>query len=1074
MDNRNLYDNCDPIAVIGMACRFPKAPNIDAFWHNLSHGLSGQSFFSPEELKAAGIDESVHQGENFISSGAVIDKPEYFDANLFGYSPAEATSIDPQQRLFLQNVWHAIEHAGYAPTKAPTKTGVFGAVRTSTYPSFKAFDVTQVGQAKGLQALLGNDKDYLTTRVAHKFNFTGPALTVQTACSSSLVAVHLACESLRSGECDMAIAGGVAVSFPQASGYEYQPGMIFSPDGLCRPFDQQASGTFGGHGVGSVVLKRLDDALEAGDTVFAVLRGSAINNDGNQKVGFTAPSANGQSQVLSEALHLADVHPDQVEMIEAHGTGTKLGDPIEVAAIKRAYQRSPEAPLCRLGSVKSGLGHLDTAAGIASLIKTVLAVSRQKIPISLNISQPNPELNLDGSGFALATQTIDWLAPVRTAAVSSFGIGGTNCHMLIQSHPEYMHSNQPVRGANMEGPLLLSANSSKSLREMARDYSSHLHQHPEPHNVAYSAICSRSLKLPHRLAVPNIANAESALTAFVSSGEASSELLTGTSSSRAKLAWTFTGQGSQFIGMGETWYHSSDDFRQSIELSQQYCQGKLATPLTELMFGSQSNMLARTDGAQVAIVAFELALAAHWQARGLTPDVVLGHSVGEISACVVAGYLSHQQAIELVLERGQKMHHCAQQHHGAMLAIFAPIEQLNTLSSLNKLDKAAHNGKAHWVFSGDIRDVESVSSELEKANLTYRRLDVPCAAHSRYLDSMLDSYASFTHQLTPSQGRITLISGVTGRTINSLSELNADYWVRHVREPVQFRPAIEQALALECQVFMEMGPKSHLTSIGRREQWTLPSRWLHAEDEHIGCTLYTLGVDAHWEDMFNLTGQRCDLPLYVFDEQAYWAEETPQNQTSQLTEQKTELPPIINSITLRCAVIQEYLASCAKQAPLSLINILRGGRILPRHRNQIRALLDLLTTQGYYLKQGNVWLPTLSVLPSANVVVQLWLDQTRNDDMSEVEQYCHQLLSLCAQLPNLMRQLSHANSLNVHLTPLLTGQSLDSKNTTARTHYSRQDANTLPCTPCQTHDTAMFTGLVRLRKTIDICIDGCI
>ena len=340
MDNNHLYDNCDPIAVIGMACRFPKAPNIDAFWHNLTNGISGQSFFSIQELQAAGVNAEVCNREHFVPSGAVIDKPEYFDAALFGYSPAEATSIDPQQRLFLQNVWHALEHAGYAPTQAPSRTGVFGSIRTSTYPSFEAFDVTQVGQVKGLQALLGNDKDYLATRVAHKFNFTGPAFTVQTACSSSLVAAHLACESLRSGECDMAIAGGVAVSFPQISGYEYQPGMIFSPDGLCRPFDQQANGTFGGHGVGSVVLKRLDDAIEAGDTVLAVLRGSAINNDGQDKVGFTAPSVNGQSQVLAEALHLADVQPDEVEMIETHGTGTKLGDPIEVTAIKNAYSRS--------------------------------------------------------------------------------------------------------------------------------------------------------------------------------------------------------------------------------------------------------------------------------------------------------------------------------------------------------------------------------------------------------------------------------------------------------------------------------------------------------------------------------------------------------------------------------------------------------------------------------------------------------------------------------------------------------------------------------------------------------------
>lgn len=1041
MDNNNLYDNCDPIAVIGMACRFPKAPNIDAFWHNLSNGLSGQSFFSDEELKAAGVDADVRQREHFIPSGAVIDNPEYFDASLFGYSPAEATSIDPQQRLFLQNVWHALEHAGYAPTQAPSKTGVFGSVRSSTYPSFKAFDVTQVGQVKGLQALLGNDKDYLATRVAHKFNFTGPAFTVQTACSSSLVAAHLACESLRSGECDMAIAGGVAVSFPQVSGYEYQPGMIFSPDGLCRPFDQQANGTFGGHGVGSVVLKRLDGALQAGDTVLAVLRGSAINNDGKEKVGFTAPSVNGQSQVLTEALHLADIHPDDVEMIEAHGTGTKLGDPIEVTAIKSAYQRSSDAPLCRLGSVKSGLGHLDTAAGIASLIKAVLSVSRQKIPMSLNISQPNPELRLDDSGFTLATQTVDWLTPLRTAAVSSFGMGGTNCHMLVQSSPEQPRAEQPTTKEHTDIPLLLSANSSKSLRQLAQNYSRHLNQHPTADNIAYSALCSRVLDLPYRLAVTNISHAQSTLSAFAQSGEASSELVTGVAQSRTRLAWTFTGQGSQFSGMGETWYHTSDAFRQSIDLSQSYCRDKLAAPLTEMMFGSSSDKLAHTDGAQVAIVAFELALAAHWQAKGLNPDVVLGHSVGEISACAVAGYLSHQQAIELVIERGQQMHQCAEQHNGAMLAVFAPLEQLNGIPALIKLDRAAHNGTAHWVFSGDIQDIEKACRELEQANLTYRRLAVPCAAHSRHLDSMLHSYTNFTRKLAPTQGRITLISGVTGKTINSVNELTPDYWARHVRESVQFRPAIEQALALECQVFMEMGPKPHLTSIGRREQWANSSAWLHAEEDNIGCTLYTLGVDAPWEQVFNVTGQRCDLPLYVFDEQAYWIETEQLIKAPQLAEPETAIAPPIDPMTLRCAVIQDFLTSCAKQAPLSLINILRGGRILPRHRHHLRALLDLLATQGYYHKQGDVWLPSKSLLPSADVVTQRWLAETHSDDMTNVERYCQHLLSLSQRLPNLMRQLSHVTALDEQLAPLLTGQSFESVPTQSNTKSSWQDVH---------------------------------
>ncbi|MBU2898684.1 non-ribosomal peptide synthetase/type I polyketide synthase [Vibrio hepatarius] len=1021
MDKNHLYDNCDPIAVIGMACRFPKAPNLESFWHNLTHGLSGQSFFSEAELEAGGISSDIYQREDFVPSGAVIDKPEYFDANLFGYSPAEAISIDPQQRIFLQNVWHALEHAGYAPTCTPSRTGVFGAVRNSTYPSFEAFDITQVGQVKGLQALIGNDKDYLATRVAHKFNFTGPAFTVQTACSSSLVATHLACESLRSGECDMAIAGGVAVSFPQKSGYAYQPEMIFSPDGLCRPFDHQANGTFGGHGVGSVVLKRLDDAIEAGDTVLAVLRGSAINNDGQDKVGFTAPSVNGQSQVLTEALNLADIHPDEVEMIEAHGTGTKLGDPIEFKAIRNAYQRSSNAPICKLGSVKSGLGHLDTAAGIASLIKTVLSVSRKAIPMSLNIRQPNPALLIEESGFELATQTLDWTNPVRTAAVSSFGIGGTNCHMIVQSLSAPISSLPDNNNENEHIPLLLSANSTQSLRQLAHDYAKHLKVNSKPQeqmNIANAAMQTRSLNLTHKLAVPILENATTALEAFASTGKAPLEILIGKHQSRSKLVWIFTGQGSQYEGMGKDWYHSSDTFKDSIELSQHYCEGKLQAPLTEIMFGPRCDLLTQTSNAQIAIVAFEIALAAHWKVKGITPDVVLGHSVGEISACAVAGYLSHQQAIQLVVERGNKMHQCTLHQDGAMLAIFAPIEKIAPLQSILKLDTAAQNGASHWVFSGDTYDVEQACSDLERANISYRQLGVSCAAHSRHLEPMIPSYAQFTAEITPLRGDIPLISCVTGDTINDPNELNADYWTRHVRESVQFKQAIEQALTLDCHTFMEVGPKPHLTSIGKREQWSQTTSWIHAEENNALCKLYTCGIDANWQHVFNVSGKRCSLPLYPFDEKRFWVES---RTSSHISNQQDEPSYSLEPMTLRCAVIRDYLQTCAREEIFSLRKVIRGGRILPRHRHHIQALIDLLVTQGYYHRKDNLWLPSKALLPNAEAIVQHWLVEANSETLVSVQKTCQDLLKLGRALPDLLSQLGHISSLEKHLVLLLEG-----------------------------------------------------
>lgn len=389
------YPDCEPVAVIGYACHFPESPDGETFWQNLLEGRECSRRFTREELLAVGLDAAIIDDPHYVNIGTVLDNADCFDATLFGYSRQEAESMDPQQRLFLQAVWHALEHAGYAPGAVPHKTGVFASSRMSTYPGREALNVTEVAQVKGLQSLMGNDKDYIATRAAYKLNLHGPALSVQTACSSSLVAVHLACESLRAGESDMAVAGGVALSFPQQAGYRYQPGMIFSPDGHCRPFDASAEGTWAGNGLGCVVLRRLRDALLSGDPIISVILSSAVNNDGNRKVGYTAPSVAGQQAVIEEALMLAAIDDRQVGYIETHGTGTPLGDAIEIEALRNVYAPRPQDQRCALGSVKSNMGHLDTAAGIAGLLKTVLAVSRGQIPPLLNFHTPNPALKLE-------------------------------------------------------------------------------------------------------------------------------------------------------------------------------------------------------------------------------------------------------------------------------------------------------------------------------------------------------------------------------------------------------------------------------------------------------------------------------------------------------------------------------------------------------------------------------------------------------------------------------------------------------------------------------------------------------
>lgn len=494
------YPDCEPVAVIGYACHFPESPDGETFWQNLLEGRECSRRFTREELLAVGLDAAIIDDPHYVNIGTVLDNADCFDAALFGYSRQEAESMDPQQRLFLQAVWHALEHAGYAPGAVPHKTGVFASSRMSTYPGREALNVTEVAQVKGLQSLMGNDKDYIATRAAYKLNLHGPALSVQTACSSSLVAVHLACESLRAGESDMAVAGGVALSFPQQAGYRYQPGMIFSPDGHCRPFDASAEGTWAGNGLGCVVLRRLRDALLSGDPIISVILSSAVNNDGNRKVGYTAPSVAGQQAVIEEALMLAAIDDRQVGYIETHGTGTPLGDAIEIEALRNVYAPRPQDQRCALGSVKSNMGHLDTAAGIAGLLKTVLAVSRGQIPPLLNFHTPNPALKLEESPFTIPVSAQAWQDEMRYAGVSSFGIGGTNCHMIVASLPDALNARLPNTDSGRKSTaLLLSAASDSALRRLATDYAGALRENADASSLAFTALHARRLDLPFRI-----------------------------------------------------------------------------------------------------------------------------------------------------------------------------------------------------------------------------------------------------------------------------------------------------------------------------------------------------------------------------------------------------------------------------------------------------------------------------------------------------------------------------------------------------------------------------------------------
>ncbi|WP_416419978.1 yersiniabactin polyketide synthase HMWP1 [Klebsiella pneumoniae] len=965
------YPDCEPVAVIGYACHFPESPDGETFWQNLLEGCECSRRFTREELLAVGLDAAIIDDPHYVNIGTVLDNADCFDATLFGYSRQEAESMDPQQRLFLQAVWHALEHAGYAPGAVPHKTGVFASSRMSTYPGREALNVTEVAQVKGLQSLMGNDKDYIATRAAYKLNLHGPALSVQTACSSSLVAVHLACESLRAGESDMAVAGGVALSFPQQAGYRYQPGMIFSPDGHCRPFDASAEGTWAGNGLGCVVLRRLRDALLSGDPIISVILSSAVNNDGNRKVGYTAPSVAGQQAVIEEALMLAAIDDRQVGYIETHGTGTPLGDAIEIEALRNVYAPRPQDQRCALGSVKSNMGHLDTAAGIAGLLKTVLAVSRGQIPPLLNFHTPNPALKLEESPFTIPVSAQAWQDEMRYAGVSSFGIGGTNCHMIVASLPDALNARLPDTDSGRKSTaLLLSAASDSALRRLATDYAGALREDADASSLAFTALHARRLDLPFRLAAPLNRETAEALSAWA--GEKSGALVYSGHGASGKQVWLFTGQGSHWRTMGQTMYQHSTAFADTLDRCFSACSEMLTPSLREAMFNPDSAQLDNMAWAQPAIVAFEIAMAAHWRAEGLKPDFAIGHSVGEFAAAVVCGHYTIEQVMPLVCRRGALMQQCAS---GAMVAVFADEDTLMPLARQFELDLAANNGTQHTVFSGPEARLAVFCATLSQHDINYRRLSVTGAAHSALLEPILDRFQDACAGLHAEPGQIPIISTLTADVIDESTLNQADYWRRHMRQPVRFIQSIQVAHQLGARVFLEMGPDAQLVACGQREYrdnayWIASARRNKEASDVLNqalLQLYAAGVALPWADLLAGDGQRIAAPCYPFDTERYWKERVspacePADaalsaglEVASRAATALDLPRLEAlkqcATRLHAIYVDQLVQRCTGDAienGVDAMTIMRRGRLLPRYQQLLQRLLNNCVVDGDY------------------------------------------------------------------------------------------------------------------------------
>jgi len=864
-------DGAPFIAVVGMSGRFPRARDLDTFWKNIAEGRECISRFTPEELAETGVPEALRDRSDFVPARAILDEPFHFDAPFFGLTPREAELTDPQQRLFLECAWEALEHAGYDPTRYPEPIGVYAGADANTYVQGNLLLWTH-----DLQSLIGNDKDYLATRVSYKLNLRGPGVTIQTACSTSLVAVQLACQGLLGFQCDLALAGGVGVAFPQKAGYLYQKGGILSPDGHCRPFDARAQGTVGGDGVGVVVLKRLKDALEAGDTIHAVIRGAAINNDGSQKVGFTAPSVEGQAEVISLALAMADVPPETITYVEAHGTATELGDPVELTALTDAHRaHTDKKGYCAIGSLKSNVGHMNSAAGIGGLLKTIQALRHGQLPPSLHFETPSPMIDFASSPFYVNTRLRPWEvegAP-RRAGVSSFGVGGTNAHVILEEAPQ----TEPSGASRPVQLLVLSARTGSALEAATRNLVAHLEARPEQPlaDVAHTLLTGRQRFKHRRMVVCR--TAEEAREALLRAPATWRE------SRRAPVAFLFPGQGAQHVNMGRELYETETLFRREVDACTRFLEPLLGLDLRRVLYpepgheDEAARELTQTRLAQPALFVLGYALARLWMSWGLRPESMLGHSVGEYVAACLSGVMSRDDALRLIALRGKLVQRLPP---GAMLAVTLPEEEATRLPGVCV---AALNAPGMTVLSGPLEAIEAVERQLLARGVGCTRLHTSHAFHSPMMDPAVDELRGTLVGMKLSAPEIPFISNVTGTWISAAEAKDPGYWARHLRQPVRFSEGVAELLSDPDRVLLEVGPGRTLGSlVGRhgekaRERLVLASLG-HPRERTSDLTsllealgrLYLSDVDVDWGAFYeDERRHRVPLPTYPFERQRY-------------------------------------------------------------------------------------------------------------------------------------------------------------------------------------------------------------
>jgi acyl transferase domain-containing protein/thioesterase domain-containing protein/NAD(P)-dependent dehydrogenase (short-subunit alcohol dehydrogenase family)/acyl carrier protein len=881
-DIEGLVSESD-VAIVGMAGRFPGAPTIEALWERVRNGEDCLTDLTESDLRAAGVDDETLASSEYVRRSGIVEGVDLFDPAFFGIGPRDAAIMDPQHRHFIECVWEAIESAGYVPEKFPGAIGVFGGCGANTYMLNNLLSNRQLLQQVGWFLLrhTGNDKDFLTTGVSYRLDLRGPSINVQTACSTSLVAVHLASQSLLSFECDMAIAGGVTIEVPHGVGYQFHEGEILSPDGHCRAFDATSAGTVLASGAGAVVLRRATDALRDGDPILAIIKGSAVNNDGARKVGFLAPSVDGHADVVREALAVSGVDARSIGLIDAHGTGTAVGDPIEFTALTEAYRsQTDDNGFCRITSTKPNIGHLDTAAGVASLMKVVQSLRHQYLPPLANFTEPSPLLDVPSSPFELSGEGRAWTSDgPRRAGVSSLGVGGTNAHVIVEEAPALPTASPTLP----EQIIALSARTDEALDRAVDRLATFLTNSPEISlgDVVNTLSVGRRDLAKRRVVVvtdPAVAVTE------LRGGDRRRTTRATVGATPPGVAFMFPGGGSQYPGMASALDERFTEFHQSLDDGIRLVKKHSGLDLAPLLKpDGDADALRQPTASLPAVFITEVALARQWMAWGVQPKMLVGHSLGEYTAAHLAGVLSFDDAVKLVVTRAALMERVGGEN-AAMMAVPMPEGELRALLPVT-LSLATVNAADECVISGLASEVDAFTIVLAGQGVTGSRIPLAAAAHSSLLDPVLGDFAAVVRTVQLSAPTVRYLSNLTGTWITPEQATDPQYWVDHLRGTVRFSDGLAAALATGPLVLVELGPGQSLSSYARRQE-TKPVAVIpglrHPADA-IDDTVHVLAAFAKlWAfgvpvDLTATIGpggprRRLRMPTYPFDRERYWIE----------------------------------------------------------------------------------------------------------------------------------------------------------------------------------------------------------